>query len=109
MTWFPAGSWDWSLGLFWSFKDSRLYFTSALLLINCISAFSALLLPSSPSLRYLSGRVFVLDLISGSQVDVDKFIRPGDVIDEINGISLRNSKSGQVPSYVPSSFTQLPC
>ncbi|XP_075889908.1 uncharacterized protein LOC142893320 [Nelusetta ayraudi] len=45
--------------------------------------------------RYLSGRVFVLDLISGSQADVDKFIRPGDVIDEINGISLRNSKSGQ--------------
>ncbi|XP_029933150.1 uncharacterized protein LOC115377495 isoform X3 [Myripristis murdjan] len=46
-------------------------------------------------LRYLSGRVFVLDLLPGSQAQVDKFIRPGDVIDEINGISLRNSKNGQ--------------
>ncbi|XP_068162351.1 uncharacterized protein si:ch211-250n8.1 isoform X2 [Antennarius striatus] len=46
-------------------------------------------------LRYLSGRVFVLNLIPGSQAHVDKFICPGDIIDEINGTSLRNSKSGQ--------------
>ncbi|XP_069012286.1 uncharacterized protein [Embiotoca jacksoni] len=46
-------------------------------------------------LRYLSGRVFILDLTPGSQAHVDKFISPGDVIDEINGTSLRNSKSGQ--------------
>uniref|UniRef100_UPI0037E74505 uncharacterized protein n=1 Tax=Semicossyphus pulcher TaxID=241346 RepID=UPI0037E74505 len=46
-------------------------------------------------LRYLSGRVFVLELIPGSQAYVDKFICPGDVIDEINGTSLRNSKNGQ--------------
>uniref|UniRef100_A0A3Q1HBZ6 Uncharacterized protein n=1 Tax=Anabas testudineus TaxID=64144 RepID=A0A3Q1HBZ6_ANATE len=46
-------------------------------------------------LRYLSGRVFVLDLMPGSQADVDKFICPGDIIDEINGTSLRNSKCGQ--------------
>nr|XP_020495791.1 uncharacterized protein LOC109988595 [Labrus bergylta] len=46
-------------------------------------------------LRYLSGRVFVLELIPGSQAHVDKFISPGDVIDEINGTSLRNSKIGQ--------------
>ncbi|XP_071397597.1 uncharacterized protein [Centroberyx affinis] len=46
-------------------------------------------------LRYLSGRVFVLDLLPGSQAQVDKFVCPGDVIDEINGISLRNSKNGQ--------------
>uniref|UniRef100_A0AAX7TRF9 Uncharacterized protein n=1 Tax=Astatotilapia calliptera TaxID=8154 RepID=A0AAX7TRF9_ASTCA len=45
-------------------------------------------------LRYLSGRVFVLDLIPGSQADVDKFIGAGDILDEINGTSLRNSKSG---------------
>uniref|UniRef100_A0A3Q3KY05 Uncharacterized protein n=1 Tax=Mastacembelus armatus TaxID=205130 RepID=A0A3Q3KY05_9TELE len=46
-------------------------------------------------LRYLSGRVFVLDLMPGSQAHVDKFICPGDIIDEINGTSLRNSKCGQ--------------
>uniref|UniRef100_A0A3Q0SZZ5 Uncharacterized protein n=1 Tax=Amphilophus citrinellus TaxID=61819 RepID=A0A3Q0SZZ5_AMPCI len=45
-------------------------------------------------LRYLSGRVFVLDLMPGSQADVDRFVCPGDIIDEINGTSLRNSKSG---------------
>lgn len=84
------------------FKDSLPYFSSPFLLVNCIAALSA---PTPThthtplSLRYLSGRVFVLDLISGSQADVDKFIRPGDVIDEINGISLRNSKSGQVPLH----------
>ncbi|XP_031146980.1 uncharacterized protein si:ch211-250n8.1 isoform X1 [Sander lucioperca] len=46
-------------------------------------------------LRYLSGRVFVLELMPGSQAHVDKFISPGDIIDEINGTSLRNSKNGQ--------------
>lgn len=46
-------------------------------------------------LRYLSGRVFVLELIPGSQAHVDKFICPGDIIDVINGTSLRNSKNGQ--------------
>ncbi|XP_047465223.1 uncharacterized protein si:ch211-250n8.1 [Mugil cephalus] len=46
-------------------------------------------------LRYLSGRVFILELIPGSQAHVDKFVSPGDIIDEINGTSLRNSKSGQ--------------
>ncbi|XP_034563489.1 uncharacterized protein si:ch211-250n8.1 [Notolabrus celidotus] len=46
-------------------------------------------------LRYLSGRVFVLELIPGSQAHADKFICPGDIIDEINGTSLRNSKNGQ--------------
>ncbi|KAG7507541.1 hypothetical protein JOB18_037399 [Solea senegalensis] len=46
-------------------------------------------------LRYLSGRVFVLELVPGSQAHVDKFVRPGDIIDEINGTSLRNSKCGQ--------------
>ncbi|XP_027145066.1 uncharacterized protein si:ch211-250n8.1 [Larimichthys crocea] len=47
------------------------------------------------ALRYLSGRVFVLNLKPGSQAYVDKFICPGDIIDEINGTSLRNSKNGQ--------------
>ncbi|XP_042253076.1 uncharacterized protein si:ch211-250n8.1 isoform X1 [Thunnus thynnus] len=46
-------------------------------------------------LRYLSGRVFILDLMPGTQAHVDKFTSPGDIIDEINGTSLRNSKIGQ--------------
>ncbi|XP_056152626.1 uncharacterized protein si:ch211-250n8.1 isoform X4 [Lampris incognitus] len=46
-------------------------------------------------LRYISGRVFVLELLPGSQAQADKFICPGDVIDEINGVSLRNSRTGQ--------------
>lgn len=46
-------------------------------------------------LRYLHGRVFVLELTPGSQAYKDKFICPGDIIDEINGTSLRNSKNGQ--------------
>ncbi|XP_053197976.1 uncharacterized protein si:ch211-250n8.1 [Scomber japonicus] len=46
-------------------------------------------------LRYLSGRVFILELIPGCQAHVDKFASPGDIIDEVNGTSLRNSKNGQ--------------
>uniref|UniRef100_A0A8C3AVK9 Si:ch211-250n8.1 n=1 Tax=Cyclopterus lumpus TaxID=8103 RepID=A0A8C3AVK9_CYCLU len=46
-------------------------------------------------LRYLSGRVFVLELMPGSQAHVDNFLSPGDIIDEINGTSLRNSKNKQ--------------
>ncbi|XP_056152625.1 uncharacterized protein si:ch211-250n8.1 isoform X3 [Lampris incognitus] len=49
-------------------------------------------------LRYISGRVFVLELLPGSQAQADKFICPGDVIDEINGVSLRNSRTGQPAS-----------
>ncbi|XP_019902125.2 uncharacterized protein si:ch211-250n8.1 isoform X2 [Esox lucius] len=46
-------------------------------------------------LRYLSGRVFVLQLLPGSQAQVDQCVHPGDIIDEINGISLRNACNGQ--------------
>ncbi|XP_054623250.1 uncharacterized protein si:ch211-250n8.1 isoform X2 [Dunckerocampus dactyliophorus] len=46
-------------------------------------------------LSYLGGRVFLLDLTPGRQAHVDNFICRGDVIDEINGTSLRNSKHGQ--------------
>lgn len=38
----------------------------------------------------------MLDLIEGSQARVDGCVQPGDVIDEINGISLRNASNGQV-------------
>ncbi|KAM6896898.1 uncharacterized protein FYW49_018282 [Xenentodon cancila] len=46
-------------------------------------------------LRYLRGCVFILSLLPGGQAQVDKFVSPGDIIDEINGTSLRNSKNGQ--------------
>ncbi|XP_026879046.2 uncharacterized protein si:ch211-250n8.1 isoform X2 [Electrophorus electricus] len=46
-------------------------------------------------LRYLNGRVFVLELLHGRMAQVNKFAEPGDIIDEINGISLRNSRNGQ--------------
>ncbi|KAL0984052.1 hypothetical protein UPYG_G00136470 [Umbra pygmaea] len=46
-------------------------------------------------LRYLSGRVFVLKLLPGSQAQVDNCVHPGDIIDEINGTSLRNASNGQ--------------
>ncbi|XP_031424374.1 uncharacterized protein si:ch211-250n8.1 isoform X1 [Clupea harengus] len=46
-------------------------------------------------LRYLNGRVYVLDLLQGSQAEVDRFVQLGDIIDEINGTSLRNASNGQ--------------
>ncbi|XP_076855485.1 uncharacterized protein LOC143510238 isoform X3 [Brachyhypopomus gauderio] len=46
-------------------------------------------------LRYLDGRVFVLELLHGKMAQADRFAEPGDIIDEINGISLRNSANGQ--------------
>lgn len=48
------------------------------------------------SLRYLDRRVFVLELLRGGVAQADMFAEPGDIIDEINGISLRNSSNGQV-------------
>ncbi|XP_077482321.1 uncharacterized protein LOC144092984 [Stigmatopora argus] len=46
-------------------------------------------------LSYLGGRVFLRDTVAGGQADADGFVRHGDVIDEINGICLRNPKNGQ--------------
>ncbi|XP_061764794.1 uncharacterized protein si:ch211-250n8.1 isoform X3 [Nerophis ophidion] len=46
-------------------------------------------------LSCLGGRVFLVDMIHGRQAHVDNFICRGDIIDEINGTSLRNSKHGQ--------------
>ncbi|TSZ26380.1 hypothetical protein Baya_14204 [Bagarius yarrelli] len=46
-------------------------------------------------LRYLDRRVFVLELLRGSLAQADMFVEPGDIIDEINGISLRNSSNRQ--------------
>ncbi|XP_077594375.1 uncharacterized protein LOC144211211 isoform X2 [Stigmatopora nigra] len=46
-------------------------------------------------LSYLGGRVFLRDTVAGGQADADGFVRHGDVIDEIDGICLRNPKNGQ--------------
>ncbi|XP_062859616.1 uncharacterized protein si:ch211-250n8.1 isoform X2 [Trichomycterus rosablanca] len=46
-------------------------------------------------LRYLDRRVFVVELLPGGQAQADMFAEPGDIIDEINGVSLRNSSNGQ--------------
>lgn len=72
----------------------RFVFLTLVFPTTSAGCFSTLLSPSF--FRYLSGRVFVVELTPGSQAHVDKFITPGDIIDEINGTSLRNSKNGQV-------------
>ncbi|XP_075435901.1 uncharacterized protein LOC142472674 isoform X2 [Ascaphus truei] len=46
-------------------------------------------------LRYMDGRVFVVELVPGGQAEVDEVVLVGDVIDEINGVSLRNAYNGQ--------------
>ncbi|KAM4664482.1 uncharacterized protein O3C94_012574 isoform 2-T2 [Discoglossus pictus] len=46
-------------------------------------------------LRYLEGRIFVVEILPGSQAEVDEVVLVGDVIDEINGVSLRNAYNGQ--------------
>ncbi|CAH2302381.1 tensin-like C1 domain-containing phosphatase [Pelobates cultripes] len=46
-------------------------------------------------LRYLEGRVFVIQVLPDSQAEVDEVVLAGDVIDEINGVSMRNAYNGQ--------------
>ncbi|XP_069608145.1 uncharacterized protein [Ranitomeya imitator] len=46
-------------------------------------------------LRYLEGRVFVVEVLPDSQTEVDEVVLAGDIIDEINGVSLRNAYNGQ--------------
>ncbi|XP_078510668.1 uncharacterized protein LOC144770216 isoform X1 [Lissotriton helveticus] len=46
-------------------------------------------------LRYLEGRIFVSEVLPGSQTEVDEVVLTGDIIDEINGISLRYAVNGQ--------------
>ena len=43
----------------------------------------------------------MLELLPGSQAQADRSLSPGDIIDEINGVSLRNSKNGQVSPGPP--------
>lgn len=59
-------------------------------------------------LRYLDGRIFIIDVLPQSQAEVDEVVLVGDVIDEINGSSLRNASSGQVRKGAPGSL-ELGC
>ncbi|XP_029456351.1 uncharacterized protein LOC115090877 isoform X3 [Rhinatrema bivittatum] len=46
-------------------------------------------------IRYLDGRIFIVEVLPGSQAEVDELVLAGDIIDEINGVSLRNAQNGQ--------------
>ncbi|XP_071429716.1 uncharacterized protein [Pithys albifrons albifrons] len=46
-------------------------------------------------LRYVEGRVFVTKVLPKSQAEVDEVVLAGDILDEINGCSLRYAHSGQ--------------
>lgn len=53
--------------------------------------------------RYVDGRVIVIEVLPGSQAEVDEVVLAGDVLDEINGFSLRNAYRGQVGGMTSSS------
>lgn len=63
--------------------------------------------------RYVDGRVIVIEVLPGSQAEVDEVVLAGDVLDEINGCSLRNAYSGQVGGMTSpsprSSLRASPC
>lgn len=44
----------------------------------------------------MDGRVFVTKVLPGSQAEVDEVVLAGDILDEINGCSLRYASPGQV-------------
>ncbi|XP_069728630.1 uncharacterized protein [Phaenicophaeus curvirostris] len=46
-------------------------------------------------LRYVDGRVFITEVLPESQAELDEVVLAGDVLDEINGRSLRNAYNGQ--------------
>lgn len=46
--------------------------------------------------RYVDGRVFVTKVLPESQAEVDEVVLAGDILDEINGCSLRYACPGQV-------------
>ncbi|XP_053939022.1 uncharacterized protein LOC128853954 isoform X3 [Cuculus canorus] len=46
-------------------------------------------------LRYVDGRVFITKVLPESQAELDEVVLAGDVLDEINGCSLRNAYNGQ--------------
>ncbi|XP_067914774.1 uncharacterized protein si:ch211-250n8.1 isoform X1 [Heterodontus francisci] len=51
-------------------------------------------------LRYTDGRIFVTEVIARSQAEADECVQAGDIIDGINGISLRNAQSGEAQTVL---------
>ncbi|GCC19799.1 uncharacterized protein [Chiloscyllium punctatum] len=51
-------------------------------------------------LRYTDRRVFVSEVIAGSQAEADECVYVGDIIDGINGISLRNAQRGEAQTVL---------
>ncbi|XP_068511555.1 uncharacterized protein [Anas acuta] len=51
-------------------------------------------------IRYVDGRVFVTEVLPESQAEVDEVVLAGDVLDEINGCSMRNASRGQAGALV---------
>ncbi|XP_067860494.1 uncharacterized protein si:ch211-250n8.1 [Heptranchias perlo] len=51
-------------------------------------------------LRYTDGRIFVTEVIAGSQAEADECVLAGDIIDGINGISLRNAQRGEAQTVL---------
>ncbi|KAM9296821.1 uncharacterized protein PAF06_017767 [Gastrophryne carolinensis] len=51
-------------------------------------------------LRYQDGRVFVIEILPDSQTEVDEVVLVGDIIDEINGVSLRYAYNGQAGAII---------
>ncbi|XP_072098462.1 uncharacterized protein [Mobula birostris] len=51
-------------------------------------------------LRYTDGRIFVTEVVPGSQAEADECVQAGDIIDGINGISLRNAKGGEAQTVL---------
>ncbi|XP_068889107.1 uncharacterized protein [Aphelocoma coerulescens] len=53
-------------------------------------------------LRYVDGRVFVTKVLPESQAEVDEVVLAGDILDEINGCSLRYACPGQAGAVLQS-------
>uniref|UniRef100_UPI00398ECD8C uncharacterized protein isoform X3 n=1 Tax=Pristiophorus japonicus TaxID=55135 RepID=UPI00398ECD8C len=51
-------------------------------------------------LRYTDRRIFVREVIAGSQAEADECVQAGDIIDGINGISLRNAQRGEAQTVL---------
>ncbi|XP_032900303.1 uncharacterized protein LOC116988012 isoform X1 [Amblyraja radiata] len=51
-------------------------------------------------LWYTGGRIFVTEVIAGSQAEADECVQAGDIIDEINGVALRNAKGGEAQTVL---------
>ncbi|XP_072339060.1 uncharacterized protein [Scyliorhinus torazame] len=58
-------------------------------------------------LRYTDRRIFISEVIPGSQAEADECVHTGDIIDGINGICLRNAQRGEKLRGKPLSFHMI--